>query len=272
MVILCLIDSKLQYILLTPLRGGVYNSGRDKIILKRGVVLMPSGKFRWLPNVVKRRTLFVTLCCLLLMFSLAEFAFSSPAQIQPGQSELIILGREMQTYDLDGVQWRFPLQLVSFGPGAGTARLVEFSIDAHNLLHLVPGPQRTIPVYRLDEEIDEKNFRKWNDYRRRVVMLRVRDDERITFSPAEEREYSELTTRVLEIGDRRRDISSVELTVEVPDLPFQVAGDGHHKVRVVVERTTAYCLGRGNNTVGCGTAGCKPDLDSGGPAHPQLFC
>ena len=77
---------------------------------------MAAGKFRWLPNVLEGRTIFLTLCCLLLMVSPAGLAFASQAQIQTGQSELIILGRDVHTYDLDGVQWRFPLQLVSFGP------------------------------------------------------------------------------------------------------------------------------------------------------------
>ncbi|MBS3982864.1 MAG: hypothetical protein KGZ41_03610 [Dethiobacter sp.] len=187
-------------------------------------------------NGAKKRPVLAALCCLLLVFSLAGFAFSSPADVQPGQPELIIMGREVHTYDLDGIQWRFPLQLVSFGPGVGTARLVEFSIDAHNLLHLVPEPQRTMPVIRLDEEIDRKDFRKWNDYRQRAAVLRVRDDERTSFSAAEEREFRGLNKRVMEIGDSRRDISPVELTISVADLPFKVAGDGHHKVRVVVER------------------------------------
>lgn len=197
---------------------------------------MPAGKFRLPPTVVKKLTLFMTLCCMLLMVSLAGFAFSSPAQVQPGQSELFILGREVQTYDLDSVQWRFPLQLISFGSGAGTARLVEFSIDAHNLLHLVPETQRTMPVYRLDDVIDQEEFRKWNGYRQRAAVLRVRNNERISFSAAEEHEFRGMTTRILEIGDRRREINPTELTANVGNLPFKVAADGHYKVRVVVER------------------------------------
>jgi len=158
---------------------------------------MPAGKFSLPPNAAKGCALFMTLCCLLLLVSLVGFAFSSPTQAQPGQSELFVMGREVQTYDLDSIQWRFPLQLISFGPGAGTARLAEFSIDTHDLIHLVPEPHRTMPVYRLDDEIDQESFRKWNGYRRRAAVLRVRNNERISFSAAEEREFREMTTRIL---------------------------------------------------------------------------
>ncbi len=38
---------------------------------------MATGKFRLTPNMIKKSTLFVTVCGLLLMFSLVGFAFSS---------------------------------------------------------------------------------------------------------------------------------------------------------------------------------------------------
>ncbi|MBS3943435.1 MAG: hypothetical protein KGZ32_04190 [Dethiobacter sp.] len=93
-----------------------------------------------------------------------------------------------------------------------------------------------MPVYSLDEEIDRESFRKWNDYRLRSAALRGRNNERVSLSAAEEREFGGLNKRVLEIGDSRRDINPIELTINVADLPFKVVGDGHYKVRVVVER------------------------------------
>ncbi|MBS3939019.1 MAG: hypothetical protein KGZ50_10710, partial [Peptococcaceae bacterium] len=175
----------------------------------------------------------VMLCCLLLVFSLTGLAFSSPANDQP---EIVIIGPEMQTYDLDAVQWEIPLTLTAFGPGTQTARLAEFSINGHDLLQLVPKPQRTLPVHRLDNEIGREDFRKWNDYRKRAAILRVRSDERIYFSPAEEQEFREGSSRMKEIKQKRREIAPVTLAVDVANLPFQVAADGLYTVRAVVER------------------------------------
>jgi hypothetical protein len=173
----------------------------------------------------------------------------------------------MQTYDIDGVQWGFPLQLFSFGPEAGTARLEEFSIDDHNLLHLVPEPQRTMPVYRLDGEIDQESFRKWNDYRQRAAILQVRNDERIAFSAAELQEFGELHKRVTEIFSRRRDLSPIELTINVADLPFKPAGDGHYKVRMVMDGGQLHAVWEGEIIM----LDVEP-LDTGGfwtPPDPQ---
>ncbi len=136
---------------------------------------------------------------------------------------------------MDSAEWRFPLQLVSFGPGPGSVRLVEFSIDDHSLLHLVPVSQRTISVYRLDDETNQKSFQKWDGYRQRAAVLRVRNDASKSFSAVEEREFRGMSNRVLEIGDRRRDINPTELVIKVSNLPFNLAPDGHHKVRVAVE-------------------------------------
>jgi len=194
---------------------------------------MLAGKNQKLANVARKRPVLATLCCLLLVFSLAGFAFSTPADVQP---EIMVLGSDVQTYDLDAIQWEFPLTLTGFGPGAGTTRLVEFSIDGHDLLQLVPEPQRTLPVHRLDNEIGRENFRTWNNYRKRAAILRVRNDEKISFSPAEEREFREGSSRVREIMRQRREITPVSLLVDVTSLPFQVAADGHYRVRAVVER------------------------------------
>jgi len=210
----------------------MYNSGNSRS-LGGSVVLVSAKKFVLQPNALRGRIVFVTLCCLVLMFSLVGLVFSSPEQT--GQSEIFILGSQMQTYDLDGVQWRIPLQIISFGTGTGTARLVEFRIDANDLLKLVPEPQRTMPVIPLDNEIDRESFRKWIGYRQRAAILMVRNDERISFSAEEEREFRELQMRFVDVSKRRRDISPVELIINVPDLPFKVARDGHYKVRMVVE-------------------------------------
>ena len=67
-------------------------------------------------------------------------------------------------------------------------------------------------------------------------MLRVRNDEKKSFSVVEEHEFRGMSNRVLEIGDRRRDINPTELLIKVSNLPFNLAPDGHHKVRVTVER------------------------------------
>jgi len=194
---------------------------------------MLAGKNQKLANVARKRLVLATLCCLLLVFSLAGFAFSTPVDVQP---EIMVLGSDVQTYDLDAVQWEFPLTLTSFGPGARMARLVEFSIDGRDLLQLVPEAQRTLIVHRLDNEIGRENFRTWNNYRKRAAILRVRNDEKISFSPTEEREFREGSSRVREIKRQRREITPVSLLVDVASLPFQVAADGHYRVRAVVER------------------------------------
>jgi len=56
-----------------------------------------------LANSAVRRVVLVALCCLLLLLSLTGFTSSAPVQVEQGQSELFILGREAQTYDLDGI-------------------------------------------------------------------------------------------------------------------------------------------------------------------------
>jgi hypothetical protein len=89
---------------------------------------MLAGKNQKLANVARKRPVLATLCCLLLVFSLAGFAFSTPADVQPNQPELFVITRNMQTYDLDATQWNFPMLLAGFGPGPGTARIVEFSL------------------------------------------------------------------------------------------------------------------------------------------------
>ena|GEM_PF-329303 len=200
---------------------------------------MLAGKTQKLANVAKKRPVLATLCCLLLVFSLAGFAFSTPADVQPNQPELFVITRNMQTYDLDATQWNFPMLLAGFGSGPGTARLVEFSIDGHDLLPLVPKSNRTISVLRVDNEIDSKSFERWNNYRRRAAVLRVRDDERISFTETEEHEFRGLTNRIIDISDRRRDTDApqiAEITVAVSDLPFKVAAGDYYHVKIAVER------------------------------------
>jgi hypothetical protein len=148
----------------------------------------------------------------------------------------MILGPHAQAYNLDAVQWEFPLTATGFGPGPGTARLVEFGIDGHDLLPLVPEAKRTLTVHRLDNEIGRDVFRKWDNYRRRSATLRMRNDERSSFSPDEEREFREGSSRVRDIMRRRGEIEPVVLALNVSELPFQVAADGHYRVRATVER------------------------------------
>ncbi|MBS3948141.1 MAG: hypothetical protein KGZ57_07585 [Dethiobacter sp.] len=161
----------------------------------------------------------------------------SYAGVQP---EIMIMGPDLQTYDLDATRWEFPLVLTIFGAGNGTAAIVEFSIDGHNLLQLIPEAQRTLPVHRLDNEIDRESFRKWLAYLRRIAVLRVRNDEQAIFSAAEEKDFRELMERVLRIS-KLRDISpgmgdASYLVVSVASLPFRVAADGHYKVKFAVEQ------------------------------------
>jgi hypothetical protein len=152
----------------------------------------------------------------------------------------MIIGPDVQTYDLEATRWEFPLVLTIFGEGNGTATIVEFSIDGHNLLQLIPGAQRTLPVHRLDNEIDRESFRKWLAYLRRMAVLRVRNDEQAIFSAAEEKDFRELMERIQSIS-KLRDISpgmgdASYLFVSVASLPFRVAADGHYKVRFAVEQ------------------------------------
>lgn len=203
---------------------------------------MLAGKGQDLAKRVIKRPVLAVLCCLLLMFSLTGFTFSSPADVQP---EMTILGPHVQTYDLGAVGWEFPLTVTGFGPGPGTARLVEFSIDGHDLLPLVSETQRTLTVHRLDNEIGRNAFREWDDYRRRAAILRVRNDERISFSPAEEREFREGSSRVREIMRRRREMAPAVFAFNVSELPFQVAADGHYRVRAAVERGQAHTAWEG---------------------------
>lgn len=156
------------------------------------------------------------------------------------QPEIMIMGPDVQTYDLDATRWEFPLIITTFGAGDGTATIVEFSIDGHNLLQLIPEAQRTLPVHRLDNEIDRESFRKWLAYLRRVAVLRVRNDEQALFSAAEEKDFRELMERVLSIS-KLRDISpgtgdASYPVVSVASLPFRVAADGHYKVKFTVEQ------------------------------------
>jgi|GEM_PF-2429114 len=73
---------------------------------------MFAGKIQNSANRVTKRPMFVVLFCLLFVFSLAGFTFSSPANLQPVQPELFIMTRNVQTYDLDATQWNFPMLLV----------------------------------------------------------------------------------------------------------------------------------------------------------------
>jgi hypothetical protein len=200
---------------------------------------MLAEKSRNLANGVAKRPAFVALCCLLLVFSLAGFAFSSSAQAN-AQPEIMIVGPYVQTYDLEADQWDFHLTLAGFGPGPGTARLVEFSIGGHDLLPIVPEAQKTMNVHRLDKEIDRENFRKWINYQKRASILRVRDDESLFFSPAEAHEFREGSSRVLDVmrqrGEEGSEIDPAVLAVDVSELPFAVTADGHYKVSVVVEK------------------------------------
>lgn len=194
---------------------------------------MVAEKGLWLTKKHGRLVVSVGLCCLLLLFSLTGFAFSSLGDSEP---ELVILGPNVKTYDLDAVGWEFPLTLVGFGPGARTARLAEFTVNNYNLLPLVPAAQRTIPVHRLDGDIGRAAFRQWNNYRQRAAVLRVRNDERIALSATEAREFGDGNTRMRGIMRRRGDIVPVVLSLNVQELPFRVTADGHYRVRVVVER------------------------------------
>jgi len=194
---------------------------------------MLAGKGLRLANSAARRVVFVALCCLLLVFSLTGFTLSAPVDLEP---ELAILAPVVQTYDLDAYRWDFPFALVGFGPGARTARLTELRIDGHDLLGTIPMAQRTMPVHRLDEEIAPAAFRSWNNYRQRASVLRVRNDERQALSTAEEREFREGNARMREVMRRRGEIAPLNIALNVSELPFRVAADGHYRVRAVVER------------------------------------
>ncbi len=194
---------------------------------------MLAGKVERFANMATKRRVVGMLCCLLLMFSLTGFTFSAPANLEP---EIAILGSNVQTYDLDALQWEFPLTLVGFGPGARTARLAEFSIDGHDMLRNVSPAQRTMTVHRLDDEIDREAFRNWNNYRQRASVLRVRNDERISLSAAESRDFREGNARMRGVMGRRGEMAPVVLPVNISELPFRVAADGHYRVRAVVER------------------------------------
>jgi len=194
---------------------------------------MVAGKGLWLANRPAKRLVFVVLCCLLLVSVFAGFTFSAPADLAP---EMAILGPYVQTYDLDALQWEFPFTLVGFGPGARTARLAEFSIDGHDLLRNVPMPQRTMTVHRLDDEISRAAFRDWNNYRQRASVLRVRNDERVYLSAAEEHDFREGNARMRGVMRRRGEMAPVLFPVNVSELPFKVSADGHYRVRAVVER------------------------------------
>jgi len=52
---------------------------------------LPSKK---LVNMARKRQVFARLCCLLLVFSLAGFAFSTPADVQPQKSEIFIMSKK----------------------------------------------------------------------------------------------------------------------------------------------------------------------------------
>ena len=194
---------------------------------------MVAGKGLWLANRFAKRLVVAVLCCLLPVSVFAGFTFSAPADPAP---EIAILGPYVQTYDLDALQWEFPFTLVGFGPGARTARLIEFSIDGHDLLRNVPMTQRTMTVHRLDEEMSRAAFRDWNNYLHRASVLRVRNDERISLSATEARDFREGNARMRGVMQRRGEMAPVLLLVNVSELPFEVAADGHYRVRAVVER------------------------------------
>ena len=194
---------------------------------------MMAGKGLWLTNRSAKRLVFVVLCCLLLVSVFAGFTFSAPADLAP---EMAILGTYVQAYDLNAIQWEFPFTLVGFGPGARTARLAEFSIDGHDLLGSVPMAQRTMTVHRLDDEISRAAFRDWNNYRQRASVLRVRNDERVSLSTAEAHDFREGNARMRGVMQRRGEMAPVLFPVNVSELPFKVAADGHYRVRAVVER------------------------------------
>ncbi|MBS3937506.1 MAG: hypothetical protein KGZ50_02875 [Peptococcaceae bacterium] len=194
---------------------------------------MLAGKVERFANMATKRRVVVMLCCLLLMFSLTGFTFSAPANLEP---EIAILGPNVQTYDLDALQWEFPFTVVGFGPGTRTVRLAEFSIDGHDLLRNIPMAQRTMTVHRLDDEIGRETFRNWNNYRQRASVLRVRNDERISLSTTEARDFREGNARMRGVMRRRGEIAPVVLPINVSELPFRVAADGHYRVRAVVER------------------------------------
>jgi hypothetical protein len=140
----------------------------------------------------------------------------------------------MQTYDLDAIQWNFPLLLAGFGSGPSAARLVEFSINDHSLLPLIPEAQRTMPVLRLDNEIGLESFKKWNNYRRRAAILKVRDDEKIAFSEVEEREFRGMTDRIIEIieygyGDGGSWTMEVKINQNSGQVSWQLKGKLHEE-------------------------------------------
>ncbi|MBT9137390.1 MAG: hypothetical protein DDT34_02482 [Firmicutes bacterium] len=122
---------------------------------------------------------------------------------------------------------------------------MEFSIDGHDLLPFVSEAQRTLTVHRLDNEISRNAFRKWDNYRKRVAILRVRNDERTSFSPAEEREFREGSLRVRDVMRRRGEMMPAVFAFSVSELPFQIAADGHYRVRVTVERGQAHTVWEG---------------------------
>lgn len=136
-----------------------------------GYISILVGKSLWLAKRPAKRLVFAVLCCLLLIPIFAGFTFSAPTDLTP---ELAILGLNVQTYDLDALQWDFPFTLVGFGFGEQTARLSGFTINGYNMLQNVPVAQRTMLVHRLDGEIGRAAFRAWNNYRQRAATLRVR--------------------------------------------------------------------------------------------------
>lgn len=191
------------------------------------------GKSLWLAKRPAKRLGFAVLCCLLLVPIFAGFTFSAPTDLTP---ELAILGLNVQTYDLDALQWDFPFTLVGFGFGEQTARLSGFTINGYNMLQNVPVAQRTMLVHRLDGEIGRAAFRAWNNYRQRAATLRVRNDERMSLSASETHDFRQGNAHMRGVMRRRGELAPVLLSVNVSELPFEVAADGHYRVRAVVDR------------------------------------
>ncbi|MBT9145703.1 MAG: hypothetical protein DDT42_01578 [candidate division WS2 bacterium] len=163
-----------------------------------------------------KRSVVISLTIILMALSIFH-VWEEPAQGGANsieEREVIIIGPTFQTFDTDADQWSIFVTAVSFGSAPREGRLSEFTVNGVDIMPLIPKPA-TIPIYPLDGEMDKGAFKRWKNFHERANAFKIQP-----FSKEEEREFHDLTFRIKEVAQRRKEVKPLWFQLNTLELPF----------------------------------------------------